>query len=48
MAQTSTAKLDAHDPFPRMTLTLVDGSTLTIPDDLHGSWWIFLVYRGHW
>ena len=48
MAQTDNPKLDARDRFPQMTLRLVDGSALTLPDDLHGSWWIFLVYRGHW
>ena len=48
MAQTDNPKLDARDRFPHMTLSLVDGSTLTLPDDLHGSWWVFLVYRGHW
>jgi hypothetical protein len=48
MAQTETTKLDARDPFPHMTLTLVDGSKLILPDDMHGSWSIFLIYRGHW
>jgi len=48
MAQTDTPKLDARDRFPTMTINMVDGSTLKLPDDMHGTWWVFLVYRGHW
>ena len=48
MAQTNTTKLDARDPFPRMTLKLVDGKTLVVPDEMHGNWWILLIYRAHW
>jgi len=48
MAQTDTQKLDAHDRFPSMPLKLADGEELALPDDMLGTWWIFLVYRGHW
>lgn len=34
MAQTETPKLDAGDRFPPMTIALVDGRSVTLPDDL--------------
>jgi peroxiredoxin len=48
MAQTDTGKLDIGDPIPKLTFQLIDGRTLTIPDDLQGNWGVLLVYRGHW
>jgi len=41
-------KLDTGDQFPSMTLTVVGGETLTIPDDINASYAIVLFYRGHW
>ena len=41
-------KLDAGDGFPEMTLNLVGGSTLQIPDKLKSNYNIILFYRGHW
>ncbi len=41
-------RLDAGDAFPRMAWQLVDGGTLTIPNDFEGRWAVVLFYRGHW
>ena len=48
MAQADTTKLDRMDRFPRVTLTLVDGGSLIVPDSFKGSWCVFLAYRGYW
>lgn len=36
--------LDTGDPFPSLSITAVDGSTLTLPKP--GRWVLFAVYRG--
>ena len=41
-------KLNSGDPFPRLTLNLVDGSSLALPDGLGGKYKGVLFYRGHW
>jgi len=41
-------KLDAGTNFPSMTLNTVDGSQVTLPDDIATSYQIVLFYRGHW
>ena len=41
-------KLNAGDSFPKMTLNLVDGGKLELPDGLDAKWKIILFYRGHW
>ena len=41
-------KLDAGDKFPAMTLNLVGGGTVTLPDDLDAKFSVVLFYRGHW
>lgn len=41
-------KLDTGDPFPSMTLALVGGTALTVPDEINASYAILLFYRGHW
>jgi len=41
-------KLNSGDPFPRMTLNLVDGGTLELPDGLDAKYKAILFYRGHW
>ena len=43
MAQTDNAKLDTGDTFPELSLDLLNGGTLTLPDS---SWTILLFYRG--
>lgn len=41
-------KLDAGDSFLEITLNLVGGSTLSLPNDLKSNYSIVLFYRGHW
>ena len=41
-------KLNTGDVFPSMTLNLVGGGTLTVPDDLDSKYKVILFYRGHW
>ena len=41
-------KLNTGDAFPSMTLNLVGGGTLTVPDDLDSRYKVILFYRGHW
>ena len=41
-------KLDFGDPFPRLTLDLVDGGKLELPDGLDARYKVILFYRGHW
>lgn len=48
MAQTDTAKLDVGDTFPAMALTLADGNTFALPDDLTRTFTILVGYRGKW
>ncbi|MGH7709013.1 MAG: hypothetical protein ACREM6_14005 [Vulcanimicrobiaceae bacterium] len=38
--------LDTGDAFPRLSLTLVDGSTVELPKT--GRWTVFAIYRGEW
>jgi peroxiredoxin len=42
------AKLGIGDTFPKVTLNLVDGGTLELPDGVDAKYRIFLFYRGHW
>ena len=42
------AKLNAGDPFPRLTLNLVDGGSLELPAGIDAKYKIVLFYRGHW
>ena len=41
-------KLIEGDAFPSITLNLVGGGTLTIPDDMDSKYLVVLFYRGHW
>jgi peroxiredoxin len=41
-------KLGIGALFPTFPLTLVDGSTVTLPDHLDGRYRVILFYRGHW
>ena len=41
-------KLDSGDAFPSVTLNLLDGSELTLPDQLETPYGVILLYRGHW
>ena len=41
-------KLGIGDKFPEVTLTLTNGLTLNIPEDVNSDYNIVLFYRGHW
>ena len=41
-------KLDAGDRFPDMTLSLVGGGEVRVPEDLAFDYNVLLFYRGHW
>lgn len=41
-------KLDTGATFPKLTLNLVDGGTMVVPDDLEARYKVVLFYRGHW
>ena len=43
-----TDKLQGGDTLPRVTLPLVDGGSVTLPDDLAIPYGVLLFYRGHW
>jgi peroxiredoxin len=40
--------LNPGDQFPAITLALLDGDTLTLPDALAGEFGVVLFYRGSW
>ena len=52
MTQTKTPKLDVGDPFPAMSISLINagasGSTLELPAGLSADFTILLGYRGKW
>ena len=41
-------KLKQGDHFPSITLNLVDGGTIRIPDDMPTRYAVLLFYRGYW
>ena len=41
-------KLEIGDAFPAMTLNLVGGGTVTLPDLGDAKYTVILFYRGHW
>ena len=41
-------KLGIGDIFPKMTINLVDGRALELPDGLDSKYRVILFYRGHW
>jgi len=41
-------KLDTGDVFPQLSLSLVGGGAMTVPDDIGGNYAVLLFYRGHW
>ena len=41
-------KLQQGDRFPSMTLNLISGETVTIPDGIPTRYAMVLFYRGHW
>lgn len=41
-------KLDIGASFPKLTLNLVGGGKLDLPDGLDAKYRVVLFYRGHW
>ena len=41
-------KLVQGDRFPRIELDLIDGSTLTLPNEVPSRYFALLFYRGEW
>ena len=41
-------KLQQGDRFPSMTLNLVGGGQVNLPQDMPGRYVAVLFYRGHW
>ena len=41
-------KLGIGAAFPSLTINLVSGGTLSLPDGLERDWKAILFYRGHW
>jgi hypothetical protein len=41
-------KLDTGAAFPKMSLNLVDGSKVDLPEGVGGRYKVILFYRGHW
>ena len=41
-------KLQQGDRFPSLTLNLVGGGQVRIPEDMTGRYAAVLFYRGHW
>ena len=41
-------KLQQGDRFPSITLKLVSGETMRVPEDLSTRYLALLFYRGHW
>ncbi|MDH3233069.1 MAG: hypothetical protein OEQ29_06055 [Alphaproteobacteria bacterium] len=41
-------KLGMGASFPKLTLNLVGGGTLDLPDALDAKYRVVLFYRGHW
>ena len=48
MARVGTTILDSGDRFPDLSVSLVSGGTLTLPDTLGPGYGVALFYRGHW
>ncbi len=41
-------KLKSGERLPKITLQLLDGGTITLPDDAPTRYTALLYYRGHW
>ena len=48
MSSSSAPRLDSGSRFPAVTLPLVGGARLTLPNDWAGHAGAVLFYRGHW
>ena len=41
-------KLQQGDRLPKITLQMLNGSKITLPDDASTRYTAVLIYRGHW
>ena len=41
-------KLAQGDKLPKLSLNLIDGRAITLPDDMTGRYLVLLFYRGNW
>jgi len=41
-------KLDTGSQFPNMSVKLVGGGEIELPNDMDGNYNVVLFYRGHW
>ena len=41
-------KLGQGDQFPQLTLNMVGGGIIDLPDNLNAKYNVVLFYRGHW
>jgi hypothetical protein len=41
-------KLQQGDHFPSLTFSLIDGDSITLPNDIPTRYAAILFYRGHW
>ena len=41
-------KLVQGDKLPQITFNLIDGGTMTLPDEMPGRYLALLFYRGNW
>ena len=41
-------KLGQGDAFPHLTLNLVGGEKIDLPENLNAKYYVILFYRGHW
>jgi hypothetical protein len=41
-------RLDTGDVFPDVSLDLIDGTILRLPEAMSGRYFAALFYRGHW
>ncbi len=45
---TGARRLDTGDTFPKLTIRMLGGDTINLPEDVAGHWCVVLFYRGHW
>jgi hypothetical protein len=48
MGRIGSALLDTNDMFPELSLQLVSGESLKIPEGTGVGYGVLLFYRGHW
>jgi len=48
MGRIGTVVLDTNDVFPQLTLQLISGESLSLPEGTGTGYGVVLLYRGHW